>query len=197
MSLYKHAQHEMHLLGWLDNEDEMQKLVCEDTLECIEKLEEQAHHEGTKTQSELCSDILSLIKIFDSHGHSGSSAPYAIALFTQLAKYGTLSPLTGNDDEWAEIGDNTFQNCRASDVFKYGKDGRAYWLYARTFVDKSNNDVTFTNSDSRKFIDFPWTRPKTQYIDVVVNEDGDSIIVDPVIRKEIEIQRLEFDRADS
>jgi hypothetical protein len=60
--------------------------------------------------------ILDLIELFDSQDHSGFSAPYVINAFSRLAMFKPLSPLTGEDDKWNEVGTGVFQNKRYSAV---------------------------------------------------------------------------------
>lgn len=147
--LLSHAQREFHAVGWTDEQgifkDPMQQLMCEQVTE--------------------------LLTHFISHGHSGSSAPYAVELFSKLALYKNLCPLTGGDDEWVEVSDGVFQNRRCSHVFK-DKDqfnGQAYDIYARVFYDEFvDEDGTtqrsyFTSSKSHQPIEFPYT-PRSEYL---------------------------------
>ena len=139
-NLELHAESEFKALGWLDDDDNMQKLMCEQVLE--------------------------LLRVFSGHGHSGSSAPYAINLFTQLAKFNPIAPLTGADDEWGEDfdGKGGQQNKRDSEVFR-NADGSAYWISGKIFRD--TNGCTYTSGDSRVPVVFPWTKPKPEIVDVL------------------------------
>ena len=106
--------------------------------------------------------------VFDGEGHSGSSAPYTINLFSKLASFEPIVPLTGEDWEWFDHGYSK-QNIRCSHVFKQPDrfDGQAYdidavifweWIEFEGEVSKSY----FTNSDSHQPITFPYT-PKREY----------------------------------
>ena len=75
---------------------------------------------------------LELVELFASQGHSGMSASVVRGLFSKLANFDPLSPLTFCDDEWNDTGKETFQNTRNSAVFKNGKDGRPYYVNAYT-----------------------------------------------------------------
>lgn len=99
--------------------------------------------------------VTDLIKKFSSQGHSGFSAPIVISLFSRLARFKPLTPLTGRDDEWVEVGDGVFQNRRCSSVFK-NKDG-AYNIDG--IIWKDRDGTTFTNKDSRVPVTFPYTVP--------------------------------------
>jgi len=133
-NLRKHAEREFKILGW-PGECEMQQLIC--------------------------NHVLELLDAFNGHGHSGSSAPYAISLFAKLAAFEPISPLTGADDEWNEVGEGVFQNNRDSEVFK--ENGEAYWIFGKIFKDK--NGCTYTSKDSNVPVVFPWKRPEPEVID--------------------------------
>lgn len=109
--------------------------------------------------------VMELLEVFSKQGHSGFSAPYVIDAFSKLAGFEPLSPLTGEDWEWAELDygeDMTHQNKRCSHVFK-GADGRAYDINGKVFREPSGS--CYTNGSSRVYVEFPYT-PKTEYVDV-------------------------------
>lgn len=143
-----HAEREFRAAGWLNEDgtfkDEMQKMICD--------------------------HVMDLLDVFAGEGHSGSSAPYAINLFKQLASFDPLVPLTGEDWEWQECGPGVFQNIRCGHVFKDASrfNGQPYDIDAIVFYD------WFTDEDGERFkafytckesvmpIVFPYT-PKTEY----------------------------------
>ena len=116
----------------------------------------------------LAEGTMQLLKVFSEQGHSGMSAPYAIALFEKLASWKPIAPLTGEYNEWNEVGEGTWQNKRNSAVFKK-EDGQAYWMDGRIFWEwYSSPDIDggnpykshYTSRDSRVNIEFPWTQPE-------------------------------------
>jgi len=107
-------------------------------------------------------NVLELLRVFSAQGHSGFSAPVVVDMFKKLAMQEPLTPLTGNDDEWNYVGDDTWQNMRASHVFKTG-DGAAYDIEGKIFREPSG--ACYTSRDSFVDIEFPYT-PKREYIDV-------------------------------
>jgi hypothetical protein len=121
----------------------------------------------------LAEGTLELLEVFSNQGHSGMSAPYAVALFEKLAMWKPIAPLTGADDEWNEVGEGFWQNKRNSTVFKK-EDEQAYWMDGIVFWEWfSAPDIDdgkpyksyFTSSESRVFIEFPWTQPdKSEYV---------------------------------
>ena len=110
-------------------------------------------------------NVLELIRVFSKQGHSGFSAPYCIETFKKLALHEPLVPLSGNDDEWNEVGDGVFQNNRCSHVFKQADrfDGQAYDIEGRIF--REPNGGCYTSSGSHVPIAFPYT-PTKEYVDV-------------------------------
>ena len=127
----------------------------------------------------LAEGTLELLKVFSEQGHSGMSAPYAVALFEKLALWKPIAPLTGEDDEWNEVGEGTWQNRRNSVVFK-GEDGQAYWIEGRVFWEWATHPEIddgkpfkshYTSRDSRVYITFPWTQPdQPEYVFVPTEE---------------------------
>ena len=151
MSYKDHAIVEFRAAGWVDDNgnyhDEMQQAICE--------------------------GVLKLLEVFSEEGHSGSSAPYAINLFQQLASFKPIVPLTGEDWEWTDVssfgGGMRYQNKRCGRVFK-DDDGRAYdgegivfWEY---YIDEDGvkRMSHYTCKDSHVYIEFPYT-PKTDFIE--------------------------------
>lgn len=139
MSYKEHAIQEFKAAGWMD---EKGNFNCE-------------------MQELICNQVLELLGLFSKHGHSGTTAPYAINLFKNLASFTPVIPLTGKDDEWVEISEGVFQNKRCSHVFK--EKGKAYDIQGKVFREPDGN--CYTSSKSRVFVEFPYT-PKTEYVDV-------------------------------
>jgi hypothetical protein len=148
MSNYeKHAMTEFRAAGWTDEhgkfKDEMQEAICKHVLE--------------------------LLDVFHGEGHSGTSAPYTIDLFKQLASFEPIAPLTGEDWEWHDTGHN-FQNIRASHVFKdYGEGQQAYDINGYVFwewlprEDGTHYKSYYTCRESKVYVNFPYT-PKSEYV---------------------------------
>jgi len=107
---------------------------------------------------------LKLLEVFSEEGHSGSSAPYAVHMFSRLASWKPLTPLTGEDDEWNEVGTGAWQNNRASNVFKdetgaYWSDGIVFWEWYEDQETGKKYKSHFQCRDSRVPITFPFTMP--------------------------------------
>lgn len=106
--------------------------------------------------------ILDLIELFASQDHTGFTAPYTINTFSRLAMFKPLSPLTGEDDEWVDVGDGLLQNKRYSAVFK-DKNGIAYNIEGKVFTD--DGETWYQCKDSRVDITFPYVVPdKPEYV---------------------------------
>jgi hypothetical protein len=148
MSLHDHAENELNLIGMTeDSPDEMNRMMRK--------------------------HIMHMIKEFSEEGHSGFSANYAIGILEKLLRFDPLTPLTGEDDEWVDVGygDGStphYQNKRASRVFK-DADGSAYDIDGKVFWDWYTDPETgvkskshFTCKESRVAVEFPYT-PTTVY----------------------------------
>lgn len=140
MGLLEYAESELSLIGMgADTTDEMNK----------------AMHDH----------IITMVKVFANEGHSGMSAGYALSILKKVLAYEPLTPLTGEDSEWINVGEGVFQNKRCSRVFRQADrfDGQAYDIDGRVFVDPSG--AAYTSSDSRVPVTFPYA-PKTEYVEV-------------------------------
>ena len=124
--------------------------------------------EADEMQDMVKSNVIELLEVFEKQGHSGFSAPYVLNVFHKLAMFKPIGQLTGEDSEWAEVGNGIYQNKRCTAVFKEGKDGCAYWLDGNIFRDQ--NGCTFTNEYSRVKVVFPWVMPEPKIIDVFFKE---------------------------
>ena len=142
-NLIKHAERELSLIGY-DGKDECNNMVK--------------------------ADIMELLTTFANQGHSGFTASYVANIFNKLTRFETLSPLTGEDNEWNLVSEDLWQNNRDSAVFR-NKDG-CYYLDAFVWIDKEG--CCYIDKKSRGYIkSFPFT-PKTFYVKV----DKDNNILD-------------------
>lgn len=129
--------------------------------------------EGTyeEMQQMVVDALRELLSKFSEQGHSGFSANYTLSCFDKLARLEPLTPLTGEDWEWATLdyGDEmAAQNKRDGRVFKRA-NGSAYFIDGRVFREPSG--VCYTSKDSAVEVEFPYT-PETIYVDVEEkNED--------------------------
>lgn len=151
-NLKTHALDEFRAAGWVDEngrfKDDMQEAIC--------------------------NHVLKLLEVFSDEGHSGSTAPYAINLFSTLAKFEPLVPLTGEDWEWVDVSEYggrddgpLYQNKRCGRVFKdssgaYDIDGIVFWEWWTDPESGEKSKTYFTSRDSRVYVTFPYT-PKTEY----------------------------------
>ena len=119
--------------------------------------------------------ILHMVEEFADEGHSGFSASYALSILQKVLAYKPLSPLTGEDSEWNDVGSqgrdyrgNLYQNNRYSAVFKEGKDGEAYDIDGKVFWDWYTDPKTgertksyYSCGESRTPVIFPYDVPET------------------------------------
>lgn len=80
----------------------------------------------------LYNDVIELLAVFVSQGHSNNSAPIILNMFQRLAMFQPLSPLRFTDDEWVEFADGKFQNIRRSCFFKESPHDRVYTIEGYT-----------------------------------------------------------------
>lgn len=122
-------------------------------------------HEDCEMQQLINAHIIRMVELFSEEGHTGSTAPYTIAILTKLLNFEPITPLTGADDEWVihNHGAEMYaQNKRCGNVFKRA-DGTAYDSEGKIF--RNPDGSCFTSRDSRVDITFPYT-PKREYVDV-------------------------------
>lgn len=94
---------------------------------------EHYRREGGKEQ-----DIIDLLSMFYTQGHSGMSAPIAARIFNNAVNFRILSPLKFTDEEWGKslsYKEDSYQNSRMSSVFK--ENNKIYDIDAMTFIEKS------------------------------------------------------------
>lgn len=118
--------------------------------------------DGDRMQEAMNRGLLDLILVFSTQGHSGFSASYAVSALEKLLRFEPLRPLTGEDSEWVNVGDNKWQNNRCSHVFK-DNAGNAYDIYGKIF--REPDGACYTNKNSRVPVTFPYT-PVREYVDV-------------------------------
>ena len=147
MSFYDHAERELDHIGMTDDGD---------------------------MNGMMRKHLLHMVNEFAEEGHSGFSASYAIQCLEKLLRFEPLSPLTGEDWEWRDVGEMygepVWQNMRCSRVFKnstgaYDTDGKVFveWSY-----DKEKDDYvksSYTSAESRVPVTFPYV-PKTEYVEI-------------------------------
>ena len=80
----------------------------------------------------LYNDVIELLAVFVSQGHSNNSAPIILNMFQRLAQFQPLSPLRFTDDEWVAFADGEFQNIRRSCFFKESPHDRVYTIEGYT-----------------------------------------------------------------
>lgn len=138
--------------------------------------------EDYNTQKAMNDAILSVVKIFSDQQFSGFTAGYAINALNKLLSFKPISVLTGEDDEWVEIGDENnkplYQNRRCSTVFKNNE--YAYDIEGRTFsIDEGR--TWFINKDSKQIIKFPYDVNASQQNIVIPNQELRTIIAKKIM----------------
>lgn len=115
--------------------------------------------EPDEMQDAIEKHVLKMVRAFSDEGHSGSSASYTIGILEKVLRFEPLTPLTGDDDEWNEVGEGYWQNRRCSHIFR--DDTGTYDSQGRVFVEPDG--CAYTSRESRVYVTFPYT-PKTEYV---------------------------------
>lgn len=110
-------------------------------------------------------EIMGLISLFASQRHSGYSAKRTVSVFTRLAMFQPLTPLTGADDEWMGDDSDHLQNRRCFSVFKDKSTGQTYRTDAVVFQSKKTG-MTYVNRSSVRDIAFPYTVTSPEIVEV-------------------------------
>lgn len=120
---------------------------------------------GASARDWVGTALRELVLVFGTQGHSGMSAAFVREALAKLLAFEPLGPLTGEPDEWVEVGPGVYQNRRCGRVFKQADrfNGQAYDIDGRVFREPSG--VCFTSSESLVPVTFPYT-PTTVYVDV-------------------------------
>jgi hypothetical protein len=125
-------------------------------------------------------NLFELLAVFAAQGHSGSSAPYCVNMFSKLALFELLCPLTGETAEWNNIDSESWQNNRCSHVFKgkngvaYDIDGYVFWHWSERPLESDEEGYPgisrfksyFKSNMSRKLVTFPYQTQKPEYVEV-------------------------------
>lgn len=80
--------------------------------------------------------VLELVEVFAKQGHSGASAGLVLNLFSKVANFENLTPLTDDPAEWHLVSENEpigglWQNSRNSEAFSQD-GGETYTLTSET-----------------------------------------------------------------
>ena len=159
-NLIRHFKDEIKLSGWTDEKgrfkDDMQELAC--------------------------SNVMDLLAVLHTQGHSGFSYRYIMSLFTRVSEFKPISFLTGESSEWNEVGDNWYQNNRYGAVFKRGIEGKAYWMDGFIFEDPEG--CRFTNCYSKEYINFPWYPKESKTVYVTYDENGNTVYPSDFVKQD-------------
>ncbi|OUB57008.1 hypothetical protein [Bacillus thuringiensis] len=143
----------------------------------LNRLSQDIANDGDNSmQEEMNKCVLGIVKVFSEQGHSGMSAAYALGLIKRLLSWKPITPLTGEESEWNDVGggtgESTQQNNRCSAIFRENNDNStAYYIDGKVFSD--DGGVTwFTNRDSRIPIVFPFVVPdQPEYVILSTQKD--------------------------
>lgn len=125
-------------------------------------------HENEPMQQFVNKNILEIVEQFSEQGHSGSSASYTIFCLERLLRFKPLSPLTGAEDEWNDLGHGRKQNKRCSSVFR-NENGTYNDIDAKV-ISEDGGLTWYSCVECHKQIEFPYmppTHPEKIYVEDV------------------------------
>lgn len=74
----------------------------------------------------LAKNVVELMRVFAAQGHSEGSAMRTLELFSCLARFKTLTPITSDADEWFQVGPEVWQSKRHPGYFS-ADGGKTFW----------------------------------------------------------------------
>lgn len=113
--------------------------------------------------------ILEIVRVFAEMGHSGCSAQWCIGVIDRLLQFKPLTPLTGDDSEWGDVGEGLLQNMRHHSVFK--ENGDCYNVEGKVFSDDGGK-TWFFSAKSRTPVTFPYTPGEPERVILAGPVDG-------------------------
>jgi len=116
-------------------------------------------------------NVMELLQVFASQGHSGSSAPFCVNMFQKLASYKLLGPV--NSAEEFDFRDEEGRSRQSKTISAVFQDERGeYYIDAVVLNTKTggwHGNAEHLGIPRHIYIKYPFT-PKTFYIDVVEKE---------------------------
>ena len=104
-------------------------------------------------------NVLDIIAMFAEQGHSGMTASYVLNILDRVLRFKPITPLTGADEEWKDIGNGEEQNKRCFSVFRYNHDNTtAYDSEGKVFSDDGGKTF-YSCRESHVPVTFPYTPP--------------------------------------
>ena len=157
-------------------------------------LEKSKGVDGYDEQVVINADILAVVELCGSRGHSGFSAGYALGIIKRLLDYKPIGALTGEDSEWFEEAHGTQQNKRCFSVFRNNHDNAtARYNGARVYSD--NGGITWYSKGGMAGADnilFPFKVPDKPE-KVYLEETGERVISGNAVTLLHNKKRKEFD----
>lgn len=134
-------------------------------------------YDQTSSQDSIELDILEVVDLLESQGHSGSSYEYIVNLLGSILQGIPITPLTGNDYEWTKdewsTDENLERNIRYSKVYRSGE--RAWRLDARYFSEDQGKTWFTSGKDSTASVTFPFDVHHAEVEFVMVEPESDII----------------------
>lgn len=126
----------------------------------IQQMEaDNAPQSDIKMQQKMHADILEVLDLMETHGHSGFSIGMFFRVLKKVCMFTPLTPLTGQESEWMEVAENVWQNKRSPAVFR--TDKITYDMDSHVLVEPDG----WTRTVGHLYpIDFPYTPGTRVYV---------------------------------
>lgn len=138
--------------------------------------------DGDIYQHKANKDVMDIVELFAKQGHSGFSAGYVLSVLDRLLRFKPITPLTGKDEEWKQVDDESYQNVRCSSVFK--RNGICYDIDEYIFTDDGGLNWYCASGNVKPLteLEFPYLPspfPKKVYVREIADGKFEDITNDP------------------
>lgn len=138
-------------------------------------------------QERINRDILSLVEVFASQGHTGFTANYTLNILKRLLAFKPIKPLTGEENEWKDVElwgkeRKLQQNKRFGAVFRENFDNStAYYSEGKVFSD-DGGESWYVSKDSRVPVKFPFEVPNEPER-IILNSENINKLIDNMMER--------------
>lgn len=104
-------------------------------------------------------NVLDIVAMFAEQGHSGMTASYVLNILERVLRFKPITPLTGADDEWKDVGRGQEQNRRCFSVFRDNHDNATPYDIEGKVFSGDGGQTFYSCRESRVPVTFPYTPP--------------------------------------
>jgi len=128
--------------------------------------------EPSETKDYLNACLLDLMEIISQQRHTPRSALELLSYMRRLVRFKPLTPLTGEESEWATVFDNKQQNRRCFSIFRLNGDNSTAYDSEGVLFSDDDGQTWFTDVEKSKIpVAFPYVPPNSPMHVVLNTED--------------------------